>query len=380
MPDSTNGMLNEEQVLILDTIRKYAQESVAPGASERDLERSFPTEAFAGLAELGLIGVAFPEAIGGVEMGHLTHALVVEEVAYACGATAMTLVAQANLALGAVHLAGTPEQHETWGVPLAMGDPIGGLVLGVDGYLPGPDGDGITATPAADGWTLNGTVPLVVNGSRAGTLVVLAATGEKTAGLFLVSGDAAGLTRGTPLHTGGFRALDQASVTCQDVAVPAANVLGDATAGHSLVQQILDHARVARGAVAVGLARSALDKTVAYSKERQAFNKPLAAFAGILERIAAMATATESARQLVYAAARAQDSNTDFAELAAMAQIQAGRVAGDVAYDAVQIFGGYGYCHEYEVERLQRDAVMVEVGIEELDRVRNTLARQVVGT
>lgn len=375
------GPLSEEQAMLLETIQKLAQDTVAPGAAERDLERTFPADVIEGIAELGLLGVPYPESVGGVEMGQFTHALVIEELARACAATAMTVVASTNLALGAVVLAGTPEQHEAWGAPLAMGEPLGALVLGAGELAPGPSADGVTAARIEGGWKLNGTADLVMNGGCAGTLVVLAATDPDSAaaGLFLVAGDAEGLERGEPVHTMGLRAMNQASLTFADVKVSDQNVLGDPAGGLALAQQALDHARVAMAAVSVGLGRAALEKALTFGKERIAFGRPIVSFGGSLEKVTAMASALEAARQLTYAAARAQDAGGEFIDLAAMAQIQAGRIAHDVGYEALQIMGGYGYCHEYDVERICRDAKMCEVGFDELAHVRASLAKRIAG-
>lgn len=381
MAETTTGALTEEQVLLLDTIRKFSQEAVAPGASERDLEHTFPEEVFSGIAELGLLGVPYPESVGGVEMGHLTHVLVLEELAAVCASTAMTVLAHTNLALGAVVHGGSPMQHETFGASLAAGEPLGALALGAGEVMAGPASGGVTAVKAGDGYVLNGTVEQVMNGGRAGILVVLAGTDSDPAkaGLFIVEGDAAGLERGAPVDTLGLRAMDIAPLTFKDVNVPGENCLGDPAGGFEVVRKVLDHARVAMAAVQVGLARGALDGAVHFGKERIAFGKPIAAFDGSLEKYSTMVSALESIRQLTYAAARVQDEDGDFTNLAAMAQIQAGRVSLDVGYESLQILGGYGYCHEYVLERICRDAKMCEVGVDEMAFVRRDLARRFVG-
>lgn len=381
MAEHVIGPLNEEQTMLLETIRKMAQDDVAPGAAERDLERTFPAEEIGGIAEMGLLGVPFPESVGGVEMGQFTHALVLEELARACGSTAMTVLAHTNLALGAVVLGGTPDQHEAWGAPMAMGDPLGALVLGAGELAPGPATDGVTAEKIEGGWKLNGTAELVMNGGCAGTLVVLAATDPDStaAGLFLVTGDAEGLEKSEPVHTMGLRAMNQATLTFTDVKVADENGLGDPAGGLALAQQTLDHARAAMAAVTVGLGRAALEKALTFGKERIAFDRPIVSFGGSLEKVTAMVSALEAARQLTYAAARAQDAGGEFRDLAVMAQVQAGRMAHDVGYEALQIMGGYGYCHEYDVERICRDAKMCEVGFDELAHVRADLAKRVAG-
>ncbi|MBN2492314.1 MAG: acyl-CoA dehydrogenase family protein [Planctomycetes bacterium] len=381
MADNLTGPLSEEQTLLLETIRKFADETVAPGAAARDLERAFPADLWEGIAELGLAGVPYPEAVGGVGMGFLTHALVLEELARACASTAMTVVAHTNLALGAIVLGGSTEQHARWAEPLAAGDPLGALVLGAGELAPGPALGGVTARAAADGHVLHGSADWVMNGSRAGTLVVLAATDPagRTAGLFVVPGDAPGLVRGAPIHTMGLRAMDIASVRFEDVRVPQDAVLGDPAGGLANAQRTLDAARVALGAVNVGIARAALDRAATFSRERIAFGKPIATFDGSREKFALMATSLESARQTVYAAARAQDAGGDFTNLAIAAQLEAGRAVLDVGFEALQLLGGYGYCHEYDVERYCRDAKMCEVGFDELALVKRRLARSVVG-
>jgi butyryl-CoA dehydrogenase len=381
MAENVTGPLTEEQTLLLDTIRKFADEAVAPGAAARDLERTFPAEVVQGIAELGLLGVPYPESVGGVGMGHLTHCLVLEEVARACASTAMTVLVHSNLALGAIVLGGSAEQHERWGAPLAAGDPLAALVLGAGEIAPGPALDGVTATAGGDGWVLNGEAHYVMNGSCAGLFVVLAATDPDGtgAGLFVVEGDAKGLGRGEPVHTMGLRAMGIATVTFKDVKVPKDAVLGDSKGGLGIVQKTLDAARAALGAVTVGITRAALHRAATFGMERIAFGKPIAVFDGSLEKFANMATSLESARQAVYAAARAQDAGGDFTNLAITAQLQAARAGLDVGFEAVQLLGGYGYCHEYDVERYCRDAKMCEVGFDELALVRRRLARSVVG-
>jgi alkylation response protein AidB-like acyl-CoA dehydrogenase len=372
--------LSEEQAMILETIEKFAQDEVEPGAGERDLERSFPTEVIGGIAEHRLMGVAYPEAIGGAEMGHLTHALVVETLAKACASTAITMVAHSNLALGAVYHGGSPEQHARWGEALCAGDPLGALALGAGAHVAGPTEAGVVATKSGDGWSLSGTASMVINGSRAGLLVVLAATDpdKGSMGLFVVPRDTSGLSCSAPHHTLGLRAADFSDVTFDGVVVPADHVLGDAERGGETVREVLDSARVSMAAIASGVARDALGRSVLYSKERRVFGKRLADFAGTLEKFSNMAASTEGARQLAYAAARAQDAGGDFARIAALAQLHAAKAAHDVAYEALQIFGGYGYCHEYVVERLQRDAKMIEIGIDETAIMRRAAARDLI--
>ncbi len=372
MADHLN--LNEEQQMLLETIDEFTKGEVRPGAGERDLERTFPEDVWEGLAELGLMGVAYPEEVGGVGLGWLTHALVVESLARGCAATAMTFVAHANLAMGAIATAGSDEQKERWMEELCSGETLGALALGAGEVLAGPAAEGVTASKSGDGWVLQGTAATVVNGSRAALLVVHANVEGGGSGLFVVRGDAVGLGRGASHHTSGLRAADYADVTFEGVAVPAADTLpGDADA---IVRGVLDASRVSLAAIAVGIARDAFDRTIDYSKERQMFGRRLADFDGTLEKFSTMASATESARRLLYAAATAQDGGDGYASIATMAQLHAARVAHDVAYEAVQIFGGYGYCHEYAVERLQRDAKMVEIGVDETAFARRALARE----
>lgn len=368
--------LSEEQAMLLETIEKFAQDEVEPGAAERDLERTFPEAIVSGIAELGLLGVQYPEAMGGVEMGHLTQALVVEALAKACGATALTVVAHANLALGAIHHGADDAQKAKWGESLCAGEPLAALALGAGNYLAGPTEAGVVATPSGDGWSLSGKASMVINGSRAGLIVVLASTDadKGSAGLFVVAGDAGGLSRSAPHHTLGFRAADFADLEFDGVSVSADAVLGDANSGTATVGKVFDSARVALAALATGIARDGLDRAIRYSKERKAFGKRIADFGGTLERFSHMATAAESARQLTYAAARAQDAGDGFARIAALAQLHAGRAAHEVAYEGLQIFGGYGYCHEYNAERIQRDAKMIEIGVDETAIVRRNVA------
>ena len=381
MIETTTLALTEEQTLLLDTIRKFAQDSVAPGAAGRDLNPTFPEDVIQEIAGLGLLGLPYPETIGGAEMDHFTYVLVLEELARVCGSTAMTVLVHTSLALGTVFHAGSPEQHERWGAPLAAGDPLGALVLGAHELAPGPLPGTVTAIRGDGCWVLNGAVDQVMNGSRAGTLVVLGATDldSSGAGLFLVNGDASGLTRGQPIHTMGLRAMDHAAVTFHDVKVADQDVLGDPAGGLTLVERALDHARAAIGAVEVGLARSALKAAASFASERILFGKPLATFTGSREKFANLAASLEGARQLVYTAARALDASDANTDMAIAAQLQAGSMASDVAFEALQLMGGYGYCHEYDVERICRDAKMCEVGFDELVFVRRRLSRNIVG-
>lgn len=371
MADHLN--LNEEQQMLLETIDQFTKDEVRPGAGERDLERAFPEGAWEGLAELGLMGVAYSEDVGGVGLGWLTHALVVESLARGCAATAMTFVAHANLAMGAIVRAGSDEQKARWMEELCTGETLGALALGAAEVLAGPAAGGVTASKSGEGWLLHGTATTVVNGSRAGLIVVHANVDGGGTGLFVVPGDAVSLERGAPHHTSGLRAADYSDLTFEGVAVRPDDALdGDADA---IVREVLDASRVSFAAIAVGIARDALDRSYDYSKERQMFGRRLADFDGTLEKFSTMASATEAARRLLYAAATAQDAGDGYASIATMAQLQAARVAHDVAYEAVQIFGGYGYCHEYAVERLQRDAKMIEIGIDETAFARRALAK-----
>src|SRR5213595_1086579 len=343
--------LGEDQRVIGDRARKIARERIAPRAAHYDETETYPAEQLELLARQGLLGIWLPEAYGGTDMGCLALALVAEELAWACAATATQYVVQPLGGLP-ILLAGTEAQKRRYLPRLATGEILAAYSLSEPGAGSDAAGPRTAATRKGDRYVLNGTKQWCTNGDHADVITVFATVDPKKRAkgvtAFLVERGMSGFVVGKKEKKMGIRASPTVALHFTDCAVPVANRLGEEGEGFTIAMQTLDITRPATGAMAVGIGQAALDAAVAYARERQQFGQAIAAFQGVQFMLADMAMQVHAARLMVYHAARQVDtgirSNT---YEASMAKCWAGDAAMKVATDAVQVFGGYGYTREY---------------------------------
>ena len=333
--------LTDTQRQLRETIRGFARTRVAPAAAETDRAARFPRELVAALGELGVMGCIVPEAHGGAGVDAVAWTLAVEELAAACASTALVFAAHTALATGPLVQHATAAQQARWLPRLASGEVLGCLAVSGD----------VVARRAGDNWVLGGSVRFVTNGAEAGLALVVA--GERG---FVVDTSSRGWTAARRDDRTGLRGAAPADVTLRDVRVPGDALLAD---GGAIAAAARDGWRIALGAVGVGMARAAVDASLAYARERRVFGEPIAAFQGAQWRLADMATAVESARLLTLRAAFLKDRGLPYTSEAAMAKVFAAETAMTLATQAVQMHGGYGYTREFPVERHFRDAAAV---------------------
>src|SRR6059058_6131666 len=367
--------LSEDQRMIRDLARKIARERIAPRAAHYDETETYPEESIRAVMDAGLYGIWLPEEYGGTDMGCLALALVCEEIAWACAATATQYLDQPLGGLP-ILLAGTEEQKKKYLPRLATGEMLAAYSLSESGA--GSDAAGLrtTAVRKGDRYVLNGSKQWCTNGDHADVVVVFATVDQKLRAkgitAFLVERGTPGFSVGKKEKKMGIRASPTVALHFADCAVPVANRLGAEGEGFKLAMRTLDITRPATGALGLGIAQAALDAAVAYAKERQQFGQPIGAFQGIQFMLADMAMAVHAARLMIHHCARQLDAGiTGNAYEASMAKCFAADTAMKVTTDAVQIFGGYGYTREFPVERYMRDAKIMQIyeGTNQIQRV-----------
>ncbi len=372
-----NFELTEEQNLIRDMVRSFAETEIAPSAQIRDEEERFDRELmFDRLAELGLTGIVFPEEYGGAGADYISYAIAVEELSRVCASTGVTLSAHLSLGANPIYLFGTEEQKQKFLVPLARGEKMG--ALGLTEASAGSDAGGTKTTARREGedWILNGSKIFITNGGDAEVYIVLART-DKTAkkhhgmSAFIVEKGTPGFSFGKKEKKMGIRSSPTMELVFTDCRIPVDNLLGPEGSGFKVAMKTLDGGRIGIASQALGIAQGALDATVAYAKERKQFDTSIARFQGVLFQLADMATGVEAARLLVYRAAYRASAGLAYSQEAAMAKLFASETAMRVTTQAVQIHGGYGYTRDFPVERMMRDAKITEIyeGTSEIQRV-----------
>lgn len=369
--------LSEEQSLIRDTVREFAESEIGPSAAQRDEEERFDRSLmFDGLAELGLTGIVFPEEYGGAGADYLSYAIAVEELSRVCASTGVTLSAHISLGANPIYLFGTESQKQQFLVPLATGEKMG--AFGLTEPSAGSDAGSTKTTAVRDGddWLLNGSKIFITNGGEAEIYVVLARTdkdAKKHHGMsaFIVEKGTEGFSFGKKEQKLGIRSSPTMEIVFENCRIPADNLLGEEGQGFKVAMKTLDGGRIGIGSQAIGIAQGALEQAVAYAKERKQFDKPIAAFQGISFQLADMATQIEAARLMVYNAAYRASAGLSYSQASAMAKLMASETAMKVSTQAVQILGGYGYSREFPVERMMRDAKITEIyeGTSEIQRL-----------
>jgi len=375
--------LSAQHEEIRRTVRDFAEREIAPVADELERRGEFPHEIIRKAAGLGLLGVPYPEEVGGTGLDSLAYAITIEELSRASGSVGIIVSAHTSLGCNPLYLAGTPEQKDRYLRPLASGEQLGAYGLTEPGA--GSDSRGTRTRARRDGeeWVLNGSKRFITNAGVAGVYIVTALTDREAdsgkISAFIVPADAPGFSIGRMEEKMGLHASNTGELLFDDCRIPAENLLGEEGAGDKLFLKTLDGGRIGIGAMALGLAQAAFEAASAYAKERKQFDRPIASFQGVAFKIADMATRIDAARLLVYRAAWLKDSGRSYTTEAAMAKLFASEMARDVTNDAIQVHGGYGYITEYHVERYLRDAKLTEIGEGTSEIQRLVIARNLLG-
>ena len=373
--------LDKKHTMAQSLFKDFAEKEVKPLAIDTDETEEFPRVTVDKMAKNGFLGIAIPEQYGGQGCDPLTYVMCVEELAKVCGTTSVIVSAHSSLCCDPILHYGTEEQKQKYLVPLAKGEKLGAFGLTEPGA--GTDAQGVQtkAVLSEDGkeWILNGSKCFITNGKEADVYIIIAYTDvvetkrgkQKKFTAFIVEKGTEGFTFGTKEHKMGIRGSATYELIFQDCHIPAENQLGPRGKGFPIAMGTLDGGRIGIAAQALGLAEGALDRTIAYVKERKQFGRSISAFQNTQFQLANLATEVEAAKLLVYRAAEAKRTKDRFSVEAAQAKLFAAETAMDVTTKCVQLLGGYGYIREYEVERMMRDAKIVEIyeGTSEVQRM-----------
>jgi alkylation response protein AidB-like acyl-CoA dehydrogenase len=374
--------LSEEQQLLKKTVREFAEAEIGPHAREWDEKQEFPRAVFTKLGELGLMGVVWPAEYGGSGMSTIDYAIVMEELSRVDAGVALSVAAHNSLSSGHIFLAGTEEQKKKYLGPLARGEKVG--CWGLTENSAGSDAGGTKTTAVRDGahWVLNGSKTFITNGRVADTAVVMAVTdrakGAKGISAFILERGMKGFRSGKKEDKLGVRSSDTSELVFEDCRVPAENLLGKEGAGFVDTLKILDRGRIGIAAFSIGIAQAALEASMTYSQGRRQFGHPIADFQAIQFKIADMATKVGAARLLAWQAASLRDAGKEHKVESSMAKLFASEAAVEIALDAVQIHGGYGYLKDYPVERYLRDSKLGTIGEGTSEVQRLVIARELL--
>jgi len=360
---------------IIDMVREFCLKEVQPIAAILDEEERFPTEAVKQLAEMGVMGLSYPEKYGGSGLSYVTYIATVAEIARHCASTSITVSAHCSLCCGPIFRFGTTEQKMKYLPPLVKGEKLG--AFGFTEPSAGTDGANqkTVAEDKGDHWLINGNKIFITNGGVADTLVITAVTdkdvGYKGISMFIIENDYPGFRIGTHEKKMGIRASSTCELIFEDMKVPKENLLGVRGNGFKQALITFDSGRIGIGAQALGIAESAIEECVKYVMQREQFGQPIGRFQNTQFKIADMVTRVEAARLLISRAAQALQDREPYSHLAAQAKLFASETATDVTRHCLQLAGGYGYMREYPFERFMRDAKITEIyeGTSEVQRM-----------
>ena len=371
-----NFQLTEEQRMVQITARDFATNEVLPKAAEIDREHRHPKELVARMAELGFMGIAVDDNFGGAGMDTVSYVLAMEEVSRACASTGVIMSVNNSLVCDPISKFGTEAQKREWLTPLAAGKLLGCFALSEPEAGSDAAAQKTDAVKQADGtWLINGTKNWITNGPVADVCVLFTmndrAAGHKGITAFILPMKTPGVRCGSPDDKLGIRGSKSSQIYLDEVRLPADALLGEVGGGFKVAMSTLDGGRIGIAAQAVGIARAALDDSLAYAKDRKTFGKPIAHHQAIQFKLADMATEIDAARLLTLRAAWLKDAKQPFGKEAAMAKLYASDIANRAAREAIQIFGGNGYVTEFPVERHFRDAKITEIyeGTSEIQRL-----------
>ena len=374
----------DEQKHLRKSVREFAEGEIAPHVMEWDESSHFPAEILPKLAEMGLMGVIFPEEYGGAGLGYVEYATVIEELARVDGSVGLFVAAHNSLCSNHIYKFGSEEQKRKHLVPLAQGKKLGAWSLTEPEAGSDAGGTRTTAARTASGWTLNGSKTFTTNGTYADICVAMAVTDKSKdshgISAFILEKGTPGFRPGKKENKLGMRASDTSEVIFTDCHIPAGNLLGPEGEGFISSLKILDGGRISIAALGLGMAQGALEAATRYAKQRKQFNQPIADFQAIQFKLADMATDVEAARLLVYQAAwLADQKDLRFTRESSMAKYFAGEVAVRVADECVQIHGGYGFIKDYPAEKFYRDVKLCTIGEGTSEIQRMVIARELLG-
>ncbi len=375
--------LTEEQKMVRDMVRDFARNELAPRAAEIDETCEFPWDNVRKMAELGLMGVPFPEKWGGSGFDELTYSIAVEEIAKACASTAITMAAHTSIGTVPIHLFGTEEQKKKFLIPLAKGEMIGAFAMTEPNAGSDVSGTETVAVKKGDKYIVNGSKIFCTNAGVAGVMVVTVRM-SKTKGTdgitsFLIEKDTPGLVMGKKENKMGWRASDTRQFTLEDAEVPVKNLLGREGEGFKQNMITLEGGRISIAALSLGIAEASMEASISYAAERKQFGRAIGHFQAIRFKIADMAVGIEAGKLLTYHASMLRDRGEPHGVESAIAKLFCSELAMRASCEAVQIHGGYGYIKEYPVERYMRDAKVCEIGEGTSEIQRIIIARNVMG-
>jgi alkylation response protein AidB-like acyl-CoA dehydrogenase len=375
--------LSEDQEILRRTVREFAEAEIGPHVMEWDEAQQFPMDLLPKLASLGLMGIQFPEAVGGAGMSAVDYCICIEELARVCPAIALSVAAHNGLCTAHVAMFGNDAQRREYLPRL-----VGGEVLGAWGLTEagaGSDAAGMRTTAVRQGqcWIINGAKSFITHGRIGGVMVVIAVTdrakGHRGISAFVLAHGTPGMSAGKKENKLGMRASDTSEVIFQDCRIPESQLLGDEGQGFINTLQVLDAGRIGIAALSVGLAQGAYEAALRYAKERHQFGQPIAAFQAIQWKLADNATRIEAARLLTYRAAYMKDQGRRMTRESSMAKLFASEAAVKAADDCVQIHGGYGFVKDYPAEKYFRDVKLLTIGEGTSEIQRLVIARQLLG-
>jgi alkylation response protein AidB-like acyl-CoA dehydrogenase len=375
--------LTEEQEALRKEVRAFAAKEVLPHVMEWDEKSEFPHAVVKKMGAMGLMGVIFPEELGGAGMGYVEYVLAIEELSRVDGSVGIIVASHNSLCTNHIMLAGDDEQRKRWIPKLASGEWLGAWGLTEPGS--GSDAGGMltTAVRRGDEWVLNGSKTFITNGTYANCALVLAVTDreKKTRGGisgFLVERGTPGFRPGKKENKLGLRASDTAELIFEDCVVPAANLVGTEGAGFKDAMRVLDGGRISIAALSLGIARGALDAAMKYATQRRQFGKAISEFQAIQFKLATMATELDAAWLLTMRAARMKDAGENVTLESSMAKLYASEVACRICDEGVQIHGGYGFIKDYPAEKFYRDVKLCTIGEGTSEIQRIVIARELL--
>jgi len=382
--------LTDDQQNLRRTVRAFAEAEILPHVMEWDEVSKFPSEIIPKLAEMGFLGVIFPEKYGGAGMGYVEYAIIIEELSRIDGSIGIIVAAHNSLCTNHIYKFGTEEQKKKYVTPLAQGKKLGCWSLTEPEAGSDAGGTRTTAVRKDGGWLINGSKTFTTNGHYADVCVGMAVTdaSKKSHGIsaFIIEKGTPGFKPGKKENKLGLRASDTSEVVFTDCRVPAESLLGKEGEGFVNSLQVLDGGRISIAALGLGMAQGAYDCSVKYAKQRKQFGKPIGDFQAIQFKLADMATQIEAARLLTYQAAwladraiAAGDHDSRITRESSMAKLYAGETAVRVANEAVQIHGGYGFIKDYPAEKFYRDVKLCTIGEGTSEIQRLVIARQILG-
>jgi alkylation response protein AidB-like acyl-CoA dehydrogenase len=376
--------LTEDQKQLQSAVRAFAEGEIAPHVSEWDEKSEFPHEVVKKLGEMGLLGVIFPEALGGAGMGYVEYVLAIEELSRVDGSVGIIVAAHNSLCTNHIMLGGNEEQRKRWIPKLASGEWLGAWGLTEPGSGSDAAGARTTAVKKGDTWVLNGSKTFITNGGHANCAVVLAVTdkekGTKGISAFVVERGTKGFRPGRKENKLGLRASDTSELIFEDCEIPAENLIGKEGDGFKDAMRVLDGGRISIAALSLGMARGALDAAMKYAQERRQFGKAISEFQAIQFKLADMATELDAAWLLTMRAAQMKDDGKKVTMESAMAKLYASEAACRICDEGVQIHGGYGFIKDYPAEKFYRDVRLCPIGEGTSEIQRMVIARELLGS